>query len=242
MHTSYIDRFGKNSGLLHAYADDNSPRASEIKPLFDVMNLQETQTVLNVPFEGNLLKQITTNIEITLADFVVPDSLKDWNIVKTDYDLDGIPSAYFDVILSSAGIHHLNNDEQLQFLIATRRVLKTHGRLLMAEVKESSRTSRFLDQFVGKYTGTGHTGNYLKEDFVSVAALAGYQTIKRETIVCPWLFRNEDHLFDWMNKFFGLSNISKETLLSQVGEILGLTKENEALAVNWELDFIFAKS
>ncbi len=54
MHTSYIDRFGKNSGLLHAYADDNSPRASEIKPLYDVMNLQEVQTVLNVPFEGNL--------------------------------------------------------------------------------------------------------------------------------------------------------------------------------------------
>jgi len=111
----------------------------------------------------------------------------------------------------------------------------------MAEVKESSRTSHFLDQFVGKYTGTGHTGNYLKEDFVSVAALAGYQTINRETIVCPWVFRNEDHLFDWMSKFFGLSNISKEALLSQVGEILGLTKENGVLAVNWELDFIFAK-
>lgn len=242
MPTSYIDRFGKNSELLHAYADDNSPRASEIKPLFDAMNLQETQTVLNVPFEGNLLKQITSNIEITLADFVVPDSLKDWNIVKTDYNLDGIPSAYFDVILSSAGIHHLNNDEQLQFLIATRRVLKTHGRLLMAEVKEGSRTSRFLDQFVGKYTGTGHTGNYLKKDFVSVAAHAGYQTINRETIGYPWVFRNEDHLFDWMSKFFGLSNISKETLLSQVGEILGQTKEHEVLTVNWELDFIFAKS
>ena len=246
MHTSYLDRFGKNSGLLHAYAADNSPRASEIKPLYDVMNLQETQTVLNVPFEGNLLtllrQFVQNNIEITLADFVVPDSLKAWNIVKTDYNLDGIPSAYFDVVLSIAGIHHLDNDEQLQFLIATRRVLKTHGRLLMAEVKDDSRTSHFLDQFVGKYTGTGHTGNYLKGDFVSVAALAGYETIKRETIVCPWVFANEDHLFNWTGKFFGISNISKKILLSQVGEILGLSKENEALTVNWELDFIFAKS
>jgi SAM-dependent methyltransferase len=242
MHTSYIDRFGKNSGLLHAYAADNSPRASEIKPLYDVMNLQKTQTVLNVPFEGNLLTQFLPNIEITLADFVVPDSLKDWNIVKTDYNLAGIPSAYFDVVLSMAGIHHLDNDEQLQFLIATRRVLKTHGRLLMSEVKEDSRTSCFLDQFVGKYTGTGHTGNYLEEDFVSVAALAGYKTIKRETIVCPWVFANEDVLFNWMSKFFGLSNISKKNLLSQVEEILGLNKETEVLTVNWELDFIFAKS
>jgi hypothetical protein len=236
MHTSYIDRFGKNSGLLHAYAADNSPRASEIKPLYDVMNLQETQTVLNVPFEGNLLTLLTQflpNIEITLADFVVPDSLKDWNIVKTDYNLSGIPSAYFDVVLCMAGIHHLDNDEQLQFLIATRKVLKTHGQLLMAEVKDDSRTSHFLDQFVGKYTGTGHTGNYLKEDFVSVAARAGYDTIKRETIVCPWVFANEDHLFNWMGKFFGISTISKKILLSQVGEILGLSKENEALTVNW---------
>ena len=109
MPTSYIDRFGKGSELLHAYADDNSPRATEIKPLFDMMNLQETQTVLNVPFEGNLLTQIqfVPNMEITLADFVVPDSLKDWNIVKTDYNLNNIPSAYFDIVLTIAGIHHL---------------------------------------------------------------------------------------------------------------------------------------
>lgn len=244
MPTSYIDRFGKGSELLHAYAADNSPRATEIKPLFDVMNLQETQTVLNVPFEGNLLKQMqfVPNTEITLADFVVPDSLKDWNIIKTDYNLTNIPSAHFDVVLTIAGIHHLDNDEQLQFLLATRRVLKIHGRLLMSEVKENSRTSRFLDQFVGKYTGTGHTGNYLKEDFVSVAAHAGYKSIKRETIVCPWEFANEDLLFNWMSKCFGLSNISKENLLSQVEEILGLKKDAEIVTVNWELDFIFAKS
>ena len=244
MPTSYIDRFGKGSALLHAYADDNSPRATEIKPLFDVMNLQDTQTVLNVPFEGNLLTQIQSvpNMEITLADFVVPESLKNWNIVKTDFNLKNIPSAYFDIVLTIAGIHHLDNAEQLQFLVATRRVLKTHGWLLMSEVKENSRTSRFLDQFVGNYTGTGHTGNYLKEDFVSVAALAGYTTIKRETIVCPWVFANEDVLFNWMSKFFGLSNISKQNLLSQVEDILGLNKETETLTVNWELDFVFAKN
>ena len=244
MPTSYIDRFGKGSALLHAYADDNSPRATETKPLFDVMNLQDTQTVLNVPFEGNLLTQIqsVSNMKITLADFVVPDSLKQWNIVKTDYNLENIPSAYFDIVLTIAGIHHLDNEEQLQFLIATRRVLKTHGRLLMSEVKEDSPTSRFLDQFVGKYTGTGHTGNYLKEDFVSVAALAGYKNIKRETIVCPWVFANEDVLFNWMSRFFGLSNISKKNLLSQVEDILGLNKETEVLTVNWELEFICAKS
>jgi SAM-dependent methyltransferase len=243
MPTSYIDRFGKGSALLHAYADDNSPRATEIQPLFDVMNLQETQTVLNVPFEGNLLTQIQSvqNMDITLADFVVPDSMKQWNIIKTDCALKDIPSAYFDIVLTVAGIHHLDNEEQLQFLIATRRVLKTHGRLLMSEVKEGSRTSRFLDQFVGKYTGTGHTGNYLKEDFVNVAALAGYKTIKRNTIVCPWVFANEDVLFNWMSNFFGLANISKNNLLSQVENILGLNKRAEVLTVDWELDFIFAE-
>jgi len=112
----------------------------------------------------------------------------------------------------------------------------------MSEVKENSRTSRFLDQFVGKYTGTGHTGNYLKDDFVSVAALAGYKAIKRKTIVCPWIFTNEDVLFVWMSNFFGLANISKKNLLSQVEDILGLNKRAEVLTVDWELDFIFAES
>ena len=241
MPTSYEERFGKNSELIHAYADYNSPRASEIKHLLDVMSLQETKTVLNVPFEGNLVRHYTGNVETTFADFVVPDSLKDWNIVKTDRNLDGIPSDYFDIVLSIAGIHHLVDDEQLQFLIATRRVLKTDGRLLMVEVKDNSRTGRFLDEFVGKYTATGHSGNYLKESFVRTVAHAGYETIKRETIVHPWVFLNEDHLFNWMSKFFGLSTISKKTLLYHVENILGISKGKDVLTVNWELDFIFAQ-
>lgn len=244
MQTSYTDRFGNGSALLHAYADDNSPRATEIKPIFDGMNLQKPQTVLNVPFEGNLLTQIRLipSIQITLADFVVPDSLRDWNIVKTDYSLKNIASAYFDAVVTIAGIHHLDDEEQREFLSATKRVLKHDGRLLMSEVKENSPTSRFLDQFVGKYTGTGHTGNYLKSDFVRIAAAAGYKTVTRETIVCPWAFPNEDVLFNWMSKFFGLSKLSKEHLLSEVETILGMKKSSDVLTVNWELDFIFARN
>ena len=112
----------------------------------------------------------------------------------------------------------------------------------MVEVKDNSRTGRFLDEFVGKYTATGHIGNYLKENFVRAVAHAGYETIKRETIVHPWVFLNEDHLFNWMNKFFGLSTISKKTLLYHVENILGISKGKEVLTVNWELDFIFAQS
>lgn len=244
MATSYVDRFGKSNGLLHAYAEDNSPRVSEIIHLHEVMCLQTTKTVLNIPFEGNLLRHLAKNVEleIMLADFAVPDSLKEWNIVKTDSNLEGIPTAYFDAVLSLAGIHHLENNEQHQFLVATKRVLKTTGRLLMTEVKEGSRTSHFLDQFVGNCTATGHVGNYLKDNFVSVASLAGYTTIKRDTMACPWVFANEDHLCNWMRKFFGLSNISNKMLLSQVEEILGLSRGKNALTVNWELDFICAQS
>src|SRR5262249_50929086 len=99
-----------------------------------------------------------------------------------------------------------------------------------------------LDEFVGKYTATGHTGNYLKDNFVRVVAHAGYETIKRETIVHPWVFLNEDHLFNWMSKFFGLSTISKKTLLYHVENILGINKGREVLTVNWELFFFFAQT
>jgi hypothetical protein len=240
--TSYKARFGDNSELLHAYADDNLPRIAEIRHLHDALNFQKPTRVLNVPFEGNLVRLLASeNMETTYADFVVPETLKEWGMVKTNYALDGLPRGYFDVVLSIAGIHHLEDEDQLIFLIGTRKVLNSNGQLLMVEVKDGSPTSRFLDEFVGEYTATGHKGNYLKENFVAMASRAGYKTVKRKTVVHPWVFKDEDHAFSWMSKFFGLSSVSKKELLCHVEEMLGMTQKTEALTVNWELDSILAK-
>jgi hypothetical protein len=242
MLTSYEKRFGNNGDLMHAYANDNSPRIAEIKHLYDKIRSQKSKRVLNVPFEGNLIRSIDRDLDITFADFVVPDTLQSWNIMKTDHDLNDIPSNYFDAVLSIAGIHHLTDHEQLKFLIATKRVLTTNGCLLMVEVKDHSPTSRFLDEFVGKHTATGHVGNYLKDNFVSTVALAGYANINREKVTHEWVFANTDYMIAWMSTFFGLAGVSRKTLLDQVENILGVNEKDKTLTVNWELDFIHAQS
>lgn len=238
--TSYEKRFA-NSDLIHAYAKDNSPRIAEIKHLYDEIHRVKAKRVLNVPFEGSLIKSIVQHEEITFADFVVSDSMKSWNIIKTDYDLNRLQDNYFDAVLSIAGIHHLTDPEQFRVLLGVNRVLRTSGWLLMVEVKDQSPTSRFLDDFVGKHTPTGHSGNYLKDTFLSTVARAGYANIKRETVRHEWVFKNKDHLFTWMCTFFGLSSISRETLLDRTEYILGIHEREQIVTVNWELDFISAQ-
>ena len=241
MPTTYQERFGNNDDLIHAYANDNSPRVSEIQYLYDAIKRLEARRVLNVPFEGSLIKTVATNEQVTFADFVVPATLRKWNILKTDFDLTGIRKNYFDAVISIAGIHHLTDQEQFQFIAATRKALRVGGRLLMVEVTTDSPTSRFLDGFVGKHTPTGHVGNYLKNDFVRIVKLAGYHKIRRATVIHEWVFRDKEHLYAWMTKFFGVS-VPKQDLIAQVDGILGINKRKTCLTVNWPLDFVGAQA
>ncbi len=241
MPTTYQERFGNNDELIHAYADDNSPRASEIQYLYDSIKRLKARRILNVPFEGSLMKSVATNELVTFADFVVPATLHRWNILKTDFSLTGLRRNYFDAVISIAGIHHLTDQEQFEFLVATRKTLRVGGRLLMVEVTTDSPTSRFLDGFVGKHTPTGHVGNYLKNDFVRTVEQAGYQQIRRKTVVHEWVFRDKEQLYVWMTKFFGVS-APKPDLLAQVDGILGINKRKDCLTVNWPLDFVGAQA
>jgi hypothetical protein len=240
MPTTYQERFGKNDDLIHAYAKDNSPRASEIQYLYDTIKRFKARKVLNVPFEGSLIKSVATTEQVTFADFVVPATLHRWNILKTDFGLTGMRRNYFDAVISIAGIHHLTDQEQFQFIAATRRTLTAGGWLLMVEVATDSPTSRFLDGFVGQHTPTGHVGNYLKHDFARMVELAGYQRIRRKMMIHEWVFQDEKHIHTWMTKFFGVS-VPKKELIAQVDSILGINKRKEFLTVNWPLDFVSAQ-
>ena len=71
MPTTYQERFGNNDDLIHAYANDNSPRASEIQYLYDLIKRLKARRVLNVPFEGNLLKSVATNEQVQLKSIGV---------------------------------------------------------------------------------------------------------------------------------------------------------------------------
>ncbi len=241
MPTTYQERFGNNDDLIHAYANDNSPRASEIQYLYDTVTRLKARRILNVPFEGSLIKSVATHEQVTFADFVVPATLHRWNILKTDFGLTGIRRNYFNAVISIAGIHHLTDQEQFEFLAATRKTLRIGGRLLMVEVTTDSPSSRFLDGFVGRHTPTGHVGNYLKNDFVQLVKLAGYQKIQRETVIHEWVFRDKEHIYTWMTKFFGIS-VPQKDLIAQVNSILGINKRNECLTVNWPLDFVSAQA
>jgi hypothetical protein len=241
MPTTYQERFGKNGDLIHAYANDNSPRTSEIQYLYDTIKRLKARRVLNVPFEGSLIKSVATSEQVTFADFVVPATLHSWNILKTDFGLTGIRKNYFDAVISIAGIHHLTDQEQFEFIAATRKALRAGGWLLMVEVTADSPTSRFLDGFVGRHTPTGHVGNYLTDDFARLVKLAGYQKIRRETVVHEWVFRDKEHIYTWMTKFFGFS-VPKKDLIVQVAGILGINKRKEFLTVNWPLDFVSAQA
>jgi SAM-dependent methyltransferase len=241
MPTTYQERFGNNDALIHAYANDNSPRASEIHYLYDSIKRLKAHRILNVPFEGSLIKSVATQEQVTFADFVVPASLHRWNIHKTDFGLSGIRKNHFDAVISIAGIHHLTDQEQSEFIAATRRTLKPGGRLLMVEVTTDSPTSRFLDGFVGRHTSTGHVGNYLRSDFAQIVKTAGYSNIQRETVIHEWMFRNKEHLYTWMIKFFGIT-VPKKDLVAKVDGILGINQRKTHLTVNWPLDFVTAQA
>lgn len=61
-----------------------------------------------------------------------------------------------------AALHHI--EKQRQFLASLLRHLKPDGVLHVADVSATSSIRYFLDDFVGHYNETGHSGRYMATD------------------------------------------------------------------------------
>lgn len=154
--------------------------------------------------------------------------------------IDSVPleAAFFDHVLSIAGLHHIT--DRMPFWRECARLLRPGGVLTVGDVRAGSRVAHFLDGVVDRHTSTGHRGIYFDASTVGELERCGFTVERTEVRRIGWRAANRHALADFCRLLFGLQDIDADTLAPLLASEVGVREVGAAVELDWELMFFRA--
>lgn len=227
----------RHRGRSYDLAMNNYPdaRDNEFNALFARCPILSNETILDIPSLGGYLKkycpQESTVLSLDFAESInnisVVSPYEKWNISNVDR------------IVCLASIHHI---EKLDlFLDNISLHIKNKGFIHLADVSTYSNISKFLDEFVGKYTSTGeHKGLYY--DWNQIQFPKKLSVLNISNIECPWIFDSINDMINYCKLLFDLQNVSNSEMLDNIEKYVGYIEKNNSVYLNWHLTYIDLQS
>ena len=150
----------------------------------------------------------------------------------------GLPCSGFDVVGSLTGIHHEHN--RLELYQEWFRLLRPGGRLIVMDVARGSRVAEFLNGFVDRWNSGGHQGDFLGEEDGHCLIGAGFREIAWSDTSYNWSAQNEEDMYAFMIKLFGLDKEPKIAEMQEAWRRLGWHPGSGRCLVPWELRVLSA--
>lgn len=231
--TDYEKIFRHRGASYHrAMVDFPGVRTEEFRQLFYRFPLSSDERIIDCPALGGYLEgNVTVPVKVKSLDFC-PQS----DSVKYIENFDNIGEA--DRVVCLASSHHINDLDA--FLLQLAQVLKTGGLLHLADVGEDSSIRYFLDDFVGKWTSTGHSGIWRPLKDVSLYSdIKGLTVVQAEDRECPWTFQSVDQMTAFCRLLFGLDlNPTDQMIVDALRQHVGFSVEDNRYVVNWKLTYV----
>lgn len=234
--TDYEKIFRHRGASYHkAMVDFPGVRSQEFQNLFRNYPLRENELIIDCPALGGYLQDnLTVPVRVESLDFC-PQGEE----VKFIKDLDLLEKA--DRVVCLASSHHINNLGS--FVSQLTSFLKPGGLFHLADVGHDSLIRYFLDDFVGKWTSTGHSGIWrsLSKDYLSNLGEGLVPTAIGERS-CPWRFQNQEQMLIFCRLLFGLDlNPSDRQIMQALSQYVGFSSYEKGFTIMWKLthvDFI----
>jgi hypothetical protein len=231
--TDYEKIFRHRGASYHrAMVDFPGVRTEEFRQLFHRFPLSLKERIIDCPALGGYLESnITVPVRVESLDFC-PQG----DNVKFIENFDNIEGANRVVCLASS--HHINDLNA--FLLQLSQVLKTGGLLHLADVGEDSSIRYFLDDFVGRWTSTGHSGIWRPLKDVSLYSdIKGLTVVQAEDRECQWTFQSIEQMTTFCRLLFGLDlNPTDQMIVEALKEYVGLSVKGNRYVVNWKLTYV----
>jgi SAM-dependent methyltransferase len=144
-----------------------------------------------------------------------------------------LKDASVDRVLSIAGLHHV--EDKCALFTEMRRVLKPGGRIVVADVADDSVVRKFLDDFVGRYCQTGHSGWYFGADTRAELRDAGLNIVDEKKLDYLWYAPNMQQLANFCRLLFGMVNADTGTVADGIRHYLGTQETDGRAGLNWQL-------
>ena len=239
MNNKYADTFEKR-GHPYDLAMQRFPdsRNQEFERLFDSIEMQHVHHVLDLPSGGGYLaRHLPSHCLLSSVDPSQPFHTSD-EIRYIDLENLMLPDESYDLVVTLAALHHVDN--KAGFLTGVGKALTPRGYCCFADVAAGSGISDFLDDFAGKYNGTGHKGDYLDIDapFPGLFDQQCMQLVEQAIRPCPWVFDSEQDMVVFCRLLFGLQQVADHEILAALKHYVGVDVSDEKVQLNWELLYI----
>lgn len=232
MNLEYGDIFEARGRPYHrAMMRHPQARRREFEQLFARRPLAGGETILDLPAGGGYLQAmvpdgcVVEGYELTAG----------FGGEETVLDLAGSwPLGRFARVVCLAALHHIEDKARILGKLISHTA--PGGVLHAADVARGSPIAAFLDDFVGRFNGTGHEGAYLDRQMfeqVEGAQIAAYE--ERE---CPWVFDSEASMLEFCTDLFGLQACPPDELLAALERYVGIAGGVNGPVLNWRLTYV----
>lgn len=231
--TDYEKIFRHRGASYHkAMVDFPGIRAKEFRQLFSRFPLHPNERIIDCPALGGYLERnVTVPVKVESLDFCPQDST-----VKLIGDSNLTEGA--DRVVCLASSHHIN--DLSPFLSELAQMLRHGGVMHLADVGEDSSIRHFLDDFVGQWTSTGHSGIWRPlRNPNTFDSVKGVRLVCAEERECPWVFQSVEQMVSFCRLLFGLDlNPSGQQIVEALHNHVGLLQKDGKQIVPWKLTYV----
>ncbi|MGB5304739.1 MAG: class I SAM-dependent methyltransferase [Gammaproteobacteria bacterium] len=241
----YRDIFDLRGRLYHqAMQKFPDARANEFLSVIREARIVSGMTVVDVPSGGAYLSRHLRDVELigleTSQIFAELATERSKNVLLYENNRFPLKDACADRVLSIAALHHVK--DKCEVFSEMRRIMCPGGRLVLADVAEDSYVRGFLDDFVGNYCETGHSGWYFGASTRSELHDAGLNIVGDKRLDYLWCAPDMDQLAEFCRLLFGMVRADTSTVADGIRDYLGIRELGDQVGLNWQLHCFTCKS
>jgi SAM-dependent methyltransferase len=238
MYDSYAEIFAER-GLSYHQAMAASPRArdAEFHAVLEPLDMQPSALLCDLPSGGGYLAEFLPSgvgyVGVDPShDFIdaCPPGLKRVQADVTNVPLD---NGSVDAIVSLAALHH--EPDLAAVFREMRRLLKTGGRAVIADVAANTTPAVFLNGFVDRNNPMGHEGHFLDERLPGLLEGARFVIADDRLIETPWRFDSLQEAGEFCRKLFYMPSLDAAAVADAMEREIGLELTGEKPRVRWML-------
>jgi SAM-dependent methyltransferase len=204
----------------------------EFQTAVNSLNLQGGETVVNIP-GGCVNLERFFDSTIQCLSFEIDERFAK-KVGQPVCSLSAIPcpNASIDRVITVAALHHSSKEERRQFYKEIKRILKSDGLFVIADVLEGSSQDKWLNGFVNQYNSLGHKGTFWSEKDKSLLEEEGF-SVQMVTKSYAWRFVDREAMVVFSKDLFYLDKAN----LGEINEGLTSILQATETTIPWTLAY-----
>lgn len=249
----YVESSLKYSDIFDQRGDDYhramklipSARDKEFQSLLNQVEISDGFTIVDIPSGGNYLSHYLKN-KVTVIPLETSEVFaKLGNSKVCGWSLLPLEDNSADIIFCCAAFHHVDEVDRRKFINEANRVLKTNGKLVIADVKVNTAVATFLNGFVDTYNSLGHIGNFMNDEFSKDYETSTMQSTSSNYAEFPWVFTSDaEKSIEYIKLMFGIDEADFKMILKETEQSLNFGKHGkDEYSIDWALNYeVFTKT